>query len=69
MDQRPQTYIEIYELELGSRGPEGVVRRENVTGFTEQGIEDYARSFARRVDRDLYGVRTVHVTVEVLKEF
>ena len=69
MDQRPQTYIEIYELELGNRGPEGVVRRENVTGFTAQGIEDYAQSFARRVDRELYGVRTVHVTVEVLKEF
>ena len=64
-----QVYIEIYELELKDRGPEGVLRRENVTTFTEQGRVDYARSFARRVDRELYGVRIVKILVETLQEF
>lgn len=62
-----QVFIEIFELEVP--GVEGVTRRENVTSYTDAQRDEYARHFAGRIDRELYGVRLARVTVETLKTY
>ncbi len=65
---QPQTFIEIYELELADT-PAGVSRREDVSGLSPERIDSYAEHFASRIDRDLYGVRLARVTIETLRTY